>query len=74
MYMILHAANDEGLAILVRQNAAEVTVQFFPQRFVANKRAAVFGRENDVNQDFGEGLGHDAMMLEFRWFIQLFQS
>jgi hypothetical protein len=37
-------------------------VQFVAQRFVAEKRTAIFGRENGVNQDFGERLWHDDMM------------
>jgi hypothetical protein len=52
---------------MVRQNAAEVTVQLFPQRFIAKKRTPVFGGENGVNQDFGEGLGHDAIILNCDW-------
>jgi hypothetical protein len=49
MNVIIHAADDEGLAIVMREDAAEVTVQFIAQGFVAEKRAAVFGRENGVN-------------------------
>jgi hypothetical protein len=31
--VIFHAAHDDWLAVEMGQNAAEVTVQFFPQNF-----------------------------------------
>jgi hypothetical protein len=66
MNVIFNAANDEGLAIVFGQNAAKVAVQFFAQGFVAEKWTAIFGRENGVNQNLGEGLSHDAMMAAKR--------
>ena len=67
MNVVFNAANDERLAIVLGQNAAEVAVQFFAQGFVAEKRTAILGRENGVNQNLGEGLGHDGMMAAARW-------
>ena len=64
--MIFHTADAERLAIVIRQDAAEVTVQFFAQRFIAEKRAAVFGGENGVNHNLGEGLRHGRRMREGR--------
>jgi hypothetical protein len=32
--VIFHAANDDWLAVEMGQNAAKVTVQFFPQNFI----------------------------------------
>jgi hypothetical protein len=49
--MIFHAADDDGLAIVVRQYAAEIAVQFFAQRFVAQKWATVFGRKHRMHQN-----------------------
>ena len=39
--MIFRAADDEGLAIVMGENAAEVTVQFLAERFVAQKWPAL---------------------------------
>ena len=36
----------------------------FVQSFVTQEWAAVIGRENSVNQNFGEGLGHGLKMQE----------
>jgi hypothetical protein len=62
--MIFGAANDEGLAIVTGENAAEVAVQFFTERFVAQKWPAFLGRENRMHQNFGKGLWHGAMMVQ----------
>jgi hypothetical protein len=43
---------------------SKVAVQFFAQSFLTQEWAAVFGRENSVNQNFGEGLGHGLKMQE----------
>jgi len=42
-HMVFHATEDDGLAIEIGQDAAEVAVQFFAEQFVAKKRATVFG-------------------------------
>ena len=62
MNVILDTPNNERLAIVFGEDAAEVAMQFVPQGFVAEKRTAIFGREDGVNQNFGEGLGHTVMM------------
>ena len=62
MNVILDAANDQRLAIVVGENAAKVTVQFLPQRFIAQIRAPILGRENGMNEDFCQGLRHDRRM------------
>jgi hypothetical protein len=54
MNMVCNAADDEGLAVVIRQDAAKVAVQFLSQRPVAEKRAAVFRREDGMHQNFGE--------------------
>jgi hypothetical protein len=56
MRMIFHATHDDGLAIEIGQNAAEVTMQFLAQCPVAKKWATVFGGENGVNQNFCQRL------------------
>jgi len=41
-------------------NSAEITVQFFAQRLVAQEGAAPFGGEYGMNEDFCERLCHGA--------------
>jgi len=62
--MIFHPGNDKWLAVVLRQDAANILMQFSPENLVAQIRPAVFGRENGVHQNLGERLGHDAMMLQ----------
>ena len=62
--MVFHAADDERLAIVIRQDAAQITVQFLAKRFVAQKWTTVLGRKNGVNQNLGEGLRHGLMLRE----------
>ena len=62
--MVFHTADDQWLAVVICQDTAQLTVQFFAQRFVAKKWAAIFGRENGVNQNPGEGLRHGVMLRE----------
>ena len=54
MNVILHAADDQRLVILIGQDAAEVTVQFLAERFVMKKEATILSRENRMNQNLGE--------------------
>jgi len=54
MRVVFHTANNNGLAIKLVQNAANVAVQFFAKTFVAQKRTAVFRGKNRVNQNFCE--------------------
>ena len=62
--MIFHAADNDGLAFEVGQDAAEVAVQFITQRFVAEEWPPVFGGEDRVYKNFGERLRHVGMMRD----------
>jgi hypothetical protein len=62
--MIFHSANDNGLASVIGQDAAEIAVQFLAELLGAQKRTAVFGRENGVDQNFCEGLRQGVRMLK----------
>jgi hypothetical protein len=39
-------------------------MHFFTEAFIVQKRAALFGGENGMNQNLCEGLGHAAIMVE----------
>jgi len=41
--MVFYAAHDDWLAISIRENAAEIPMQFLAQAVVAQKRAAFLG-------------------------------
>ena len=56
--MIGDAANDDGLAIVVRKNAAQVAMEILAQGRFAEQWPAFLRREDRVNEDFGEGLWH----------------
>ncbi len=56
------------------QDATDVFVHLVPQCAVAEEWATVFGREHEVEQDFGEGLWHEAKGERLENLIQLFQS
>jgi hypothetical protein len=43
MNVIFHTADDKRLAVVVREDATEVTVQFVAQGLVTKKRTAFFG-------------------------------
>ena len=60
--MILYSTDDDRLAFELGQDAAEVTVQFIPERFVTTERSPSFRREDRVHQDFGERLRDDGIM------------
>ena len=49
---------------MMGEDAAEVAVQFLPERFVAQKWPAFLGRENHMHQNLGEGLWHGGMMVQ----------
>lgn len=52
MNVVFDAADDDGLAIEVDQNSAEITMQFVAESLVAQKGSAFFCREHCVNQNF----------------------
>jgi hypothetical protein len=56
--VILHPADDQRLAIVFGEDAAELTMQFLPQRFIAQIGAPILGRENRVDEDLCQGLRH----------------
>ena len=58
MHMILDSADDEGLAFEVREDPAEVAVEFIAQHLVFQKRAPFLGREDQVQKDLCERLRH----------------
>lgn len=62
MDVIFDAADDDRWTIEPGQDAAEVTVEFVAEGFVTEEGAAVFGGEDGVDEDFGEGLGHGRRM------------
>src|SRR5213592_149641 len=62
MHMIHHAANENGRAIELFGDAAEVRVQRVTRGFVAQERTAVFGGENQMNVNGGQGLWHERKM------------
>ena len=66
MHKVFGAAHDDGVAIQVVENSAEVAVQLLAQRFVAQKRAALFCGEDGVHQNLCQGLRHDLRMSEAR--------
>ena len=63
MYMILHAADDERLATEVREDAAEVAVEFLAEQLVTKERAAILGREDRVQEDLCERLRHGVSVV-----------
>jgi hypothetical protein len=60
MHMILDPTDDQRLAIEMRKDAAEITMQLFAQRLVAEERAAFLGREDEMKQNLRERLRHGA--------------
>ena len=52
--MILHAADADGLAVEIREDAAKSAMQFLPQRFILEKGAAFFRGEDEMDNDLGE--------------------
>lgn len=59
MHMILDAADDKRLAIEMRDDTAEVTIDPLAQHLVLKKRSALFGREDYVQKNFCERLRHN---------------
>jgi hypothetical protein len=62
MHMILYTADDEGLAIEIREDAAKVAVEFVAERFVPHEWPPFLGREDRVQKDLCERLRHDGRM------------
>ena len=62
MHMILHAADDEGLAVQVREDAAEVAVEFLAKGFVPQEWVPFLGREDRMQKDLCQRLSHRVRM------------
>ena len=56
MHMVFHAADEEGRAIELFGDAAEIRMERVARGFVAQERAAVFGGEDEMNVNGGKGL------------------
>ena len=60
--MILHAADDERLAVEVPEDAAEVAVEFVAEGFVPEEWPPFLGREDRVQKNLCERLRHGGRM------------
>ncbi len=60
--MVPDTADDDGLGFEVREDAADVTVEFRGQRGRLEKRLAVLGGKHGVDQDLGKRLSHVVRM------------
>lgn len=58
MDVVFHAANDDRLAIEGSGDATQVVMKFVTKWEVVQVGSAVFGGEDDVDENFGEGLGY----------------
>ena len=61
MHVVFHAADEDGRAIELFGDAAEVRVERVARGFVAQERPAVLGGENQMNVNGGKGLWHNAI-------------
>src|SRR5437773_8139453 len=64
MQVVFHATDEDGRAIELFGNAAEIGVERVARGFVAQERAAVFGGEDEMNVNDGKGLWHGAKMAK----------
>ena len=62
MHRVFHAADEEGRAIELFGDAAEIRMERVARGFVAEQRPSVFGRKNEMNVNGGKGLWHDGRM------------
>jgi hypothetical protein len=56
--VVLHAANDDGRTLKLAGGAAEPFMHFGADDRIAEKRLAIRGGENEVQINYGKGLGH----------------
>ena len=52
MNMIIDPTDNDGLAVEVRENAAQVTMKFLAKHLVLQERPAILRGEYGVNEDF----------------------
>jgi hypothetical protein len=62
MHVVLDAAHNDGLAVEVAEDAAQVAVQLLAQGSVAQGWSALFGGKDGVNDDLGQRLRHAVRM------------
>jgi len=62
MHVILHAADDERLAVEVPEDAAEVAVEFVAEGFIPEEWPPFLGREDRVQKNLCERLRHGGRM------------
>ena len=62
MDVVFHAADEEGRAIELFGNAAEIRMERVARGFVAQERTAVFGGEDQMNVNGGKRLWHVGRM------------
>src|SRR5437667_4668947 len=58
MDMVFHATDEDGRAIELFGNPAEIRVEGVASGFVAQELATVFGGEDEMNVNGGKGLWH----------------
>jgi hypothetical protein len=63
MDVVFHPADEDGRAIELFGDAAEIRVQRVARGFVAQEGTAVFGGENQMNVNGGKGLWHVGRMV-----------
>ena len=61
MNMVFDAANEDGRAIELFGDAAEIRMERIARGFVAQEWPPVFGREDEMNVNRGKGLGHNVV-------------
>ena len=62
MDVVFHATDEEGRAIELFGDTAEIRMERVACRFVAQERPAVFGGEDQMNVNGGKGLWHVGRM------------
>ena len=61
--MVVNAADGDGLAIELHEDAAEIGVKFSAEIGVTKERTAVFRGENGVDENLRQRLWHIATMI-----------
>ena len=60
MNVIFDASDDDRLTSKFGENATDVAMQFVAQRQIGKKGSAIFRRENGVDENFCQRLGHES--------------
>jgi hypothetical protein len=56
MNMIFHTADSDRRAVEFPSDSCQIAMHLVTQRWIGQERAALFGREDEVDQNVGEGL------------------